>query len=402
MNLDQSQLDAIEHALNGNRFSIITGGAGTGKTTIIKEIAGSTRNAELAAFAGKAAARLREATGHEASTIHRLLKYQGEGFTRGSLAGRTIIIDEASMISADLMAEIMKREPAKLILVGDPAQLPPVGKGQPFHDCINLYPNTVKTLTTCYRNTEAIYQAAIRIRAGEMPDPHSKTDSERFDIINTGKPDVTQQTLLKWILDSYQTPEPFDFEKDIILCPKNGDSDAEPCTVKGLNKSIREIVNSDALEDEKISIGDRVINTKNCPDLDVWNGTTGTVHSIDQDGSISVKLDVPAIDKDATEKEGCTIYTDYVLFDREIKSNLQLAYALTVHKSQGSQYRRVVFIALERDARMMLDRSLIYTAVTRAKRHGIVIGQPSALRTGIARVNEKTTVLQELARGKHA
>jgi len=406
MEFDQSQRDAIEHATRdgepGLRLAVITGGAGTGKTTIIKEIALQKINTELAAFAGKAAARLREATGIEASTIHRLLKFQGDRFARGSLSGQIVIIDEASMVSADLMAEIIKREPNKLILVGDPAQLPPVGKGQPFHDIITLYPHTVKTLRTCYRNTEAVYQAAQRIRAGAMPEPHAKTAAEQFDVIPTGKPTETQQTLLRWIIESQGTEGAFDFEQDIILCPKNGDSDNDPCTVKGLNKEIREIVNPDAPKDEKISVGDRVINTKNQPDLDVWNGTTGTVHEINQDGDIWVKLDVPAIDKKESESRCETVYTDHVLFDSDTKSHLQLAYALTVHKSQGSQYRRVIFIALERDAFMMMDRSLIYTAVTRAKKHGIVIGQPSALRTGIGRVSEKNTVLQELARGGNA
>lgn len=394
MQLDESQISAVNHAVNGCKFAIITGGAGTGKTTIIKEIAteiGKCR-VELAAFAGKAAARLREATGFPASTIHRMLKYQGERFARESLSGRSIVIDEASMVSADLLAEIIRRNPEKLILVGDEAQLPPVGKGQPFHDTITLYPDLVKTLTTCYRNREAVYQSAAAIRAGNMPAPHAKSDSEQWDIINTGSALDTQRKLLEWIRDGE-----IDFEQDIILCPKNGESEDDPCTVKGLNKEIRDIVNP-SHENMRIRINDRVINTKNFADKDVWNGTTGTAIAIDQENQIYVKLDVDAIDH--YDESGEPIYTDTVLFDRDMKPSLQLAYSLTVHKSQGSQYRNVIFIALDRDAWSLLDRSLIYTAVTRAREHCIVIGQSNALRNGIRTVRNKTTVFQELAKGQ--
>jgi hypothetical protein len=122
----------------------------------------------------------------------------------------------------------------------------------------------------------------------------------------------------------------------------------------------------------------------------------GTVHAIDDEHQIWVTTDIDVI-KDYDDL-GAPIYTDKVLFDREMKPCLQLAYGLTVHKSQGSQYRNVIFIALERDSWSLLDRSLIYTAVTRAKSHCIVIGQANALRNGIKTVKQKTTILQELAR----
>ncbi len=389
MNLDTSQLAAVSHAVNGTQFAIITGGAGTGKTTIIEQIADQVPNPELCAFAGKAAARLREATGFPAATIHRMLLSNGEIFRRGSLNGVSIIVDESSMVSADIMAEIIKRKPSKLILVGDPAQLPPVGRGQPFHDVLSLYPNIVRELTTCYRNQEAVYQAASDIRAGKMPPLNLKSDAEQWDVVNTGKDDQTQRTLLEWI-----SAGDIDFEQDLILCPRNGDNEDCPSTVKGLNREIRDIVNpSDA--DDKFRIGDRVINTKNCAEFDVWNGTTGTVHSINTDGEIWIQLDIDAIA--SYDSDGDPIYTDRVLFDKEMKKHLQLAYALTVHKSQGSQYRRVIFIALERDSFALLDRSLIYTAVTRAKEHCIVIGQTNAFRNGINNLKTKTTVFQELA-----
>ena len=183
MKFDESQLNAIDKAVEG-KLTLITGGAGCGKTTIIKAIADQLdRHGEqvaIAAFAGKAAARIREATGYEASTIHRLLRWQGEQFALPDLNGVTVIIDEASMVDSKLMAEIMKRKPRRLVLVGDEAQLPPVGSGQPFHDLIRLKPNLVANLTTCYRATEAIFRAATLIRNGQQPVREETTAQEHW------------------------------------------------------------------------------------------------------------------------------------------------------------------------------------------------------------------------------
>jgi len=386
MQLDDSQLAAIDFAV-ASRFAVIAGGAGTGKTTIIKEIAKRVPNQALCAFAGKAAARLREATGFDASTIHRLLRSNGDIFMLESLAGRSVIVDEASMVSSDIMAEIVKRNPARLILVGDHAQLPPVGTGQPFHDLLALRPGCARILTTCYRNSEAIYRAAAAIRVGNMPERCETTSSEHWEILASGTPEHTQAALL----ENVRRGE-IDFAKDIVLCPRTGDGmDNMACTVKTLNADIRAIVNPDA-RDERIFLNDRVICTKNLPDLDCWNGTTGAVHAIDDAGSVFVRLDTPAQNPvDGT-------YRDIVQFTKEQAKSLQLAYALTVHKAQGSQYRKVFFVCLSRDAYALLDRALAYTAVTRARESCMVFGQPAALAAAIANCDEKRTVIQELAR----
>jgi exodeoxyribonuclease V alpha subunit len=398
--LDASQLQAVNFC-NHNNFAIVSGGAGTGKSTIIKEIndalCTSGYSTSLCAFAGKAAARLREVTTYEASTIHRLLKYDGKSFFTGSLDGIAVIIDEASMISSDLLAEIVKRRPDKLILVGDQAQLPPVGCGQPFHDIIELLPSKVKNLTTCYRNKEAIFRNAMLIRNGEFPSLFEESETEKFQTLTTGGAAKTQEVIIKWI-----TGGMIDFSQDIILCPRNGgEKDNEgsyaPSTVKGLNVAIKAVVNPG---EDKFSPNDRVINTKNFPLKDVWNGTTGTIQSIDEKGNIYVKVDAPVSEITYDDPSTTTRQTNMVMFDREeMTKHLELAYALTVHKSQGSQYRKVILIALQRDAYSLLDRSLIYTGVTRAREECVIVGEESAIFEGIKKMRKKNTVIQELSRG---
>lgn len=386
MVLDPSQREAVAFAARA-RLAIVTGGAGTGKTTIIREIARAAGDgkAVLCAFAGKAAARLREATGFDASTIHRLLGFDGTRYRTRSLAGLRIIVDEASMIDESLLAEIVSRNPEGIVLVGDEAQLPPVGRGQPFHDLIRLRPDLARRLERCYRQTEAVFKAANMIRRGAMPPPHLHSPMEQWDILSTGDPAATESAILRMV----QAGE-IDFQTDLILTPRNGEGEGPaPSTVTSLNRAIREIVNPNHGE-RKVDVGDRVICTKNFADADVWNGTTGTVHAIDDAGQVWVALDLPAIGADG-------LPTDKVLFDRDMRPHLSLAYALTVHKAQGSQYRRVVVVALARDGWGLLDRALAYTAVTRARAVCTVVGQPRALQDALARIGARVTALQEVA-----
>jgi len=394
MDLDKNQVAAVDRAVS-DRFTMITGGAGTGKTTIIKNISNRLvsdgNEVSLCAFAGKAAARLREACDRPASTIHRLLGYNGKTFQTDSLADKCIVIDEASMVSADLLAEIVKREPKRMTLVGDPAQLAPVGKGQPYHDLLKLRPDSVSQLTTCYRASEAVYKAATCIRAGSPPVDQETSDNERWSMTNTGDAKRTQDKIMQWVESGV-----FDWDQDIILCPRNGDDETTPSTVKGLNAAIVDII-SPRREGKRFNVGDRVINTKNIAAKDVWNGTTGRIHAIDIDGGIWVEVDIPVIDatKSMVGKE--PIYTSKVLFDKKERKNLQLAYALTVHKSQGSEYRNVLFVALQRDSWALLDRSLIYTAITRTRAACCVVGELAAFYGGILKVSQKKTVLQEIS-----
>lgn len=394
MNFDTAQLSAIDKACS-TPVSIVTGGAGTGKTTIIKAITEKLESAKekvaLAAFAGKAAARIREACEHPASTIHRLLGFNGKSFQVGDLKEASIIVDEASMVDSMLLAEIVRRKPRRLCLVGDPAQLPPVGRGQPFHDLINLRPDMVASLTTCYRATEAVFQAATAIRNGGRPPMAAQSESEKWTMINTGNAKQTQAEILRWVESGH-----FDFEQDVILCARNGDTENDACTIKGLNAAIVDLI---APRDGKTKFrtGDRVINTKNIPELDVWNGTTGTVHTVDQDGGIWVKTDLPVIDWTKSADEKNATYTSHVLFAKDNRKHLQLAYAMTVHKAQGSQYRNVLMCCFNRDNWGLLDRSLLYTGVTRTKSACCVVGELSSVWTAIDKLNHKRTIIQQLA-----
>jgi exodeoxyribonuclease V alpha subunit len=377
MILDPSQHAAIDAAQRPG-LTLITGGAGTGKTTIIKTLVDGfgPGNCAVVAFAGKAAARLREATVHSASTIHSRLRYNGHTFLEGHLRGLTVIVDEASMVSADLLAEIVRRRPERLVLVGDAAQLPPVGRGQPFHDLLALRPDLVATLTTCYRNSEAIFKAAAAIREGRAPLPRDKTPGETWSILHTGDAAATHKRIIQVVRDGQ-----LDFAQDVLLVPRNGDDETTPCSVKSLNAEIAAVLRP--RDGQRYQPGDRIMILKNYPLADLWNGTTGTVTAVDARGCPWIALDVPTADGE----------TD-VLLTPEQTRNTQLAYALTVHKAQGSQFRRVVFAALTRDAYALLDRSLLYTAVTRAREGCCVVGQGAAVSAAIGTVRGKETVLQ--------
>lgn len=390
---DESQIAAVRHAVD-RKFCIVNGGAGVGKTTVIRMIVRGLNKAfpklvvKLCAPTGKAAARLKEASGIPATTIHVMLGAKGaDVFTTESLEQTAVIIDESSMVDSALMAEIMKRKPARLILVGDQAQLTPVGKGQPFHDIIDLYPDAIRTLTKCYRNTEAVFQAASKIRTGNLPPRFLESEHETWKVVGVTDPGEAHDVICAWAEDGI-----LDFKQDIVLCPKNGkrlENDAfQDATVNALNEDLLTIdrKKNGVTGDGKFLPGDRVINTVNNPQEHVWNGTTGTVLTTDGDGNVFVQLDVPFQDENGETK-------DQVRFTREMARSLKYAYALTVHKSQGSQYRRIVMVLLARD-KFQLDRSLIYTAVTRTKQECVIVGDYNALAAGIQNVRTKTTVIQ--------
>ncbi|OGV36182.1 MAG: hypothetical protein A2020_12315 [Lentisphaerae bacterium GWF2_45_14] len=377
--LNPDQTKAVDYSVNKS-LSIVTGGAGTGKTTLVKEIIEQTKNGKsqlaLCCPTGKAAARLREATERDTSTIHRLLGYNGRSFSVKSLSGLHLIIDEASMVDSSLMAEIIRRNPDRLTLIGDAAQLPPVGNGQPFHDMVNLRPDLTAKLTICYRASEAIYKAGAAVREGLQPET-AQSENEWFEMRGTGDMDATWK-YLETLIDAGE----IDFQKDIVVCCKNDH-------VQEINKRMVAKFGRTA-DDAKWAIGDRIICLKNFASSDIWNGTTGTISAIDTQGRAWVKGDIPFWDAEKGE------YVQEAVWGKAILQESQHAYSLTVHKSQGSQYRKVFFAAIQGGP--FVHRALVYTAITRAKKECHVIGNIAAFRNGINKVASKWTVLQELAR----
>jgi len=393
--LDASQDKAVSLAVHG-RFRIITGGAGTGKTTIIKAVADSLgRKVCLMAPTGKAAARLREATGYDAGTIHRELLYDGVAFRRRDPLSVPVIVDEGSMIEAALLAKVLEYNPPKLILVGDAAQLPPVGKGQPFHDLVKFRPDIVSELSTCHRAKGAVHVAAQAIRDGRIPEAVMQSGGETWKMYDTGGPERTVAKLAEWIGKGLYDPQ-----QDIILAPRYGESEFVQADliqsgtvadggIHSLNRMAKGLLNPSA-ESEKYRPGDRVIINKNFGKDDIWNGDLGTVSDIDAKGMPWVVLDRERVpDEDLVDQKPRLLTKEHV---REMAH----AYALSVHKSQGSQFRRVFFVCFRKHANM-LSRALIYTAITRAREGAIVMGELAAFYRGINQVQGRVTVLQHLA-----
>ena len=372
--LDESQLKAVEAACDMGD-AIITGGAGTGKTTIIKAVADNFKGlVEIAAPTGKAAARLKEATGYPAATIHRLLLWDGEKINRKSPWTCPLIIDESSMIDAWLLAQILTFNPPKLLLVGDAAQLPPVGKGQPFHDLLKLRPDIVTELKHCWRAQGAVHKAAKAIRSGQAPQQADNSGGETWKMIETGQAESTMEKIIQWVKAGA-----LDFTRDIIISPTYGDDQDNDGGIDSINRAVRAIVNP---AESKFYRGDRVICGKNFSGLDLWNGDLGTVGDTDIDNNLWVTLD-----RDPQPR----------LCDKDQIRELKHAYCLSVHKAQGSQFRRVIFVCLRKHW-YQLDRSLIYTAITRAQKGVCVIGELQAFYNGINTVKTKTTCLQILGK----
>ena len=379
------QKQSIELALN-NRILVITGGPGTGKTTILKgilslydELALETL---LAAPTGRAAKRMSELTGREASTIHRLLgakmaedgetvvfsKHEGDPLNCDAL-----VLDECSMVDITLMSSLLKalKPGCRLVLVGDADQLPSVGPGNVFSDIIRSQTVPTVRLTEIFRQKgdSRIVRNAHMINRGEHPDFEANTgDFFRLRRLNGG---TAVETIVE--LCARRLPENMKIPSASIqvLSPTRK---GETGTVN-LNKRLQAALNPPSeSKKEKLfgeavfRVGDRVIQTKNNYDTiwktkggvsgaGVYNGDIGTIAQID---SITETLTVDFEDKLAT-------------YSFEMLNELEHAWALTVHKSQGSEYRAVV-LALSGDVQMLLTRGVLYTAVTRAKELLIMVG----------------------------
>ncbi len=370
-----------------SKVLIITGGPGTGKTTILTAILRIFEQLKLrvllAAPTGRAAKRMTEATGWEAKTIHRMLEYspQKGGFRRDQddpLEADVVIIDEASMVDTLLMYHLLKAVPSRthLILVGDVDQLPSVGPGNVLRDIIESGAFTVVRLTEIFRQAREslIVVNAHRIHQGEFPaflrESGQKEPSD-FYFIQEEDP----EKVLSQILDlcSERLPDRFGFDplREIqVLTPMHRGL----IGVSNLNLELQKRLNPDAFGivhgGRSLRIGDKVMQVVNNYDREVFNGDIGWVSKIDSEArEVYIEFD------------GRLICYDYSDLDE-----VMLAYAISVHKSQGSEYPAII-LPVTTQHYLLLQRHLLYTAITRAKRLVVLIGTKKAL--AIAIKNDK-------------
>lgn len=394
--LAQKQKEAIKACLH-HGVLVLTGGPGTGKTTVIKGILSILKaqglKIRLAAPTGRAAKRLSETTGQKALTIHRLLEANNLaqddnlqlGFSKDindQLDADVIILDEVSMVDIVLMHHFLNAVPdgCRIILVGDTDQLPAVGPGSVLKDIIRSQKIPAIRLDEIFRQaqTSMIIQNAHIINAGRLPDIRKQYSDFVFYELNDDT-SITQKILDLCTKDLPH--EGFDVLKDVqVLSPMH----RFLCGVENLNLMLQEQLNPKKNQDElkyssqTFRVGDKVMHIRNNYQKNVFNGDIGFIQDINNE-----KLTVD--------------YFDHIVtYEKNELNELTLAYTSSVHKSQGSEYK-VVIIPLSTSHYIMLQRNLLYTAITRAKQKVIIIGSKKALMTAIQsnRTQKRYTLLAE-------
>lgn len=386
VHLSSEQLEVLERVLS-HRVVIITGGPGTGKTTLIRSISAvfeaTGKRILLAAPTGRAARRLAEVSQRPAGTLHRLL---GFNFADGHFARNrdnpieadAIIIDEASMIDISLMDHFLQAVPlsARLVLVGDVFQLPSIGPGSVLADMIHSGCIPVFYLKKIFRQDResSIVRNAHKVRRGQYPvfEPMEDSDGHAdFFFIEEPDPDVAAARIVN--LCCFELPQKFDLDpkRDIqVLAPMHKGSTG---TIN-LNHLIQEALNPKPTMIEAMGnafkIGDKVMHLRNNYQKEVYNGEIGTIASIN-----------PARSELSVDYCGRTVRYDFDELDE-----ITMAYAISVHKSQGSEYPAVI-VPIMTQHYALLQRNLLYTAITRGQRLVILIGTQKAL--GIALKNDK-------------
>ncbi len=381
--LSQEQIDVVRQVL-AHRVVVITGGPGTGKTTLIRAVCAVLKKLRktvtLAAPTGRAARRLAQVTDKKASTLHRLLLCDpdtGE-FARNlsnPLDSDVVIVDEASMVDTLLMFHLIQAVPvnASLILVGDIFQLPSVGPGNVLSDIIASRAVKTFSLTRIFRQAEQspIVMNAHAIRNGEMPClEHTSDGLSEFYFIESASPERVVATIVELCSNRIKKAFPHVDEIQVLTPMHKG----EAGTIN-LNQKLQQVLNKAAGGIEARGLifktGDKVMHLKNNYQKEVFNGDIGIVHEVvKSEGRLSVDYDGRVVDYDLLELD-----------------ELTLAYAVSVHKSQGSEYSAVV-IAMTVQHYPLLQRNLLYTAMTRGKNLVIVVGSKRSLE--IALHNNRT------------
>lgn len=387
---DEVQAEAIREAVS-SKVMVLTGGPGTGKTTTTQGIIAALKamglRILLAAPTGRAAKRMSEATGMEAKTIHRLLEYNPQdGYKRNDdnpLEGDALIVDECSMIDLLLMNNLMKAIPAgmRLVLVGDIDQLPSVGAGNVLRDIIDSKRIPVIRLTRIFRQAQEsrIVMSAHAINKGVFPDTSNGKNTDFF-FIQQEDPEQAVDTIVKLVKErlpnAYKRPT-----SDIqVLTPMQ----RGVVGAANLNMALQTVLNPGQVSLNRSGYsfrqGDRVMQLRNNYDKEVFNGDLGYIERVDmEDRTLFVCFDGRTVEYDVSELD-----------------ELTLAYATTIHKSQGSEYPIVVMPVLMTHY-VMLQRNLIYTGITRAKKICVLVGTKKALSFAIRNLSvlKRNTKLKE-------
>ena len=396
LTLADSQRQAVREAMR-QQVLIITGGPGVGKTTLVRTLLAiyqaAGKKIVLAAPTGRAARRLQESAGIEAKTLHRLLESQGSG-TWGRHRGRPLqgdvfVLDEVSMIDAPLMAQFLSALPqgAKLLLVGDADQLPSVGPGKVLQDAIASGQVPCVKLTEIFRQAASsrIITSAHSINGGQVPDltPHRDSD---FFFLEAATPEAIAETVVQLVKTRLPAKYELDSIQDIqVLTPMNRNS----LGTRALNHALQAALNPPnefKYEIERFGtpfrVGDKVLQTLNDYEKDVFNGDLGVIASMDLD---PVKVHV------------CFDGGREVAYDPGELDALQPAYAMTIHKSQGSEFPCVI-IPVSTQHFVMLERSLIYTGITRARKLVVLVGDSKALKLAVQKQESRKrwTCLRDL------
>jgi exodeoxyribonuclease V alpha subunit len=407
-----SQRQAIETALMSPML-LLTGGPGTGKTTVIKgivelyaELHGCSLDPKdyrdepfpvlLTAPTGRAAKRMTESTGLPAMTIHRMLGWNGQsGFQTDeekSIEGKLLIVDEMSMVDTWLAHQLFKSLPddIQVILVGDEDQLPSVGPGQVLKDLLASEAVPTVRLTDIYRQEEgsSIIELAHHMKKGNIPDDITKPQKDRsFIPCRSGQiPEVVKKVVENAKKKGYSA-------RDVqVLAPMY----RGPAGINALNELLQEIFNSNpdgtrkeiTFGDIKYRIGDKVLQLVNQPENNVFNGDIGEVVSIFYAKENTEKQDMVIVSYEGNE----------VTYTRQDLNQLTHAYCCSIHKSQGSEFP-IVILPVVKSYYRMLRRNLLYTAITRSKQSLILCGEVEAFQLGVRReddVKRKTTLIENL------